>query len=209
MWVKQHLLVTRLRLTPTSKDNPLAPHPRVSPVAGGGLLDTKHICWYTVCMPILFRRQAGITYRIEFDVEDAALIYGRTWCVQRDGNTKYAYAREPGEGASRRKKDALHRLITNAPRGVAIDHVDGNGLNNRRSNLRLCSNAQNQWNTGPQRNNTTGFKGVYLAPSGKYYAQVKCGPKRHTKYGFSDAEAASKWRNEKAKVLHGAYFKES
>lgn len=58
-----------------------------------------------------------------------------------------------------RKNLYLHRYILGEPKS-AIDHIDGNGLNNTRKNLRLCSGQQNNWNKGIQRNNTSGFKGV-------------------------------------------------
>src|SRR5690242_11995627 len=54
----------------------------------------------------------------------------------------------------------MHRVITRARQKQKVDHRDGNGLNNRRKNLRRCKHVQNLWNRGPQRNNTSGFKGV-------------------------------------------------
>ena len=56
----------------------------------------------------------------------------------------------------------LHRLIMNCPKGMVIDHIDGNGLNNRKSNLRICTHAENCQNlhgVNP-RNVTSGIRGV-------------------------------------------------
>ena len=53
----------------------------------------------------------------------------------------------------------MHRLIMKPPPGFVIDHIDGNGLNNRRSNLRICTQAQNLRNR-PGRAATSRFKGV-------------------------------------------------
>jgi hypothetical protein len=55
----------------------------------------------------------------------------------------------------------MHRLITGAPAGVEVDHRNGNGLDNRRSNLRLATTSQNQGNQRLSRANTSGFKGVH------------------------------------------------
>ena len=57
-------------------------------------------------------------------------------------------------------KDYLHRIITNAPKGYEVDHIDRNTLNNRRENLRVCTRQENSRNKTKQRNNTSGYKGV-------------------------------------------------
>lgn len=68
----------------------------------------------------------------------------------------------------------MHRLIMSAPKGKQVDHVDRDGLNNRRENLRLCSQSQNNANRSvPQ--GTGGYRGVFLVPSGKYRASITNG----------------------------------
>ncbi|MBU2859359.1 hypothetical protein HF290_02705 [Acidithiobacillus ferrooxidans] len=54
----------------------------------------------------------------------------------------------------------MHRLIFNAPAGLQVDHRDGNGLNNIRSNLRLATRLENGKNRRMQSNNACGLKGV-------------------------------------------------
>ena len=54
----------------------------------------------------------------------------------------------------------MHRVILNTPEGKHTDHINGNKLDNRRSNLRTCSNAENIRNIKIPRHNTSGFKGV-------------------------------------------------
>lgn len=54
----------------------------------------------------------------------------------------------------------LHRVLMDAPGGMDVDHVNRNPLDNRRANLRICTHQQNLANTGPGRNNTSGYKGV-------------------------------------------------
>lgn len=74
-----------------------------------------------------------------------------------------------------------HRLIWlyfygEFPSGLQnqIDHIDGNRTNNKLTNLRLCSNSQNQMNTCRQDNNTSGFRGVsYHKLTGKYQTRIK------------------------------------
>ena len=55
----------------------------------------------------------------------------------------------------------MHRYILNLKKGDMIDHINGNGLDNRRSNLRICTHTQNQANRRLSKNNTSGYKGVW------------------------------------------------
>ena len=67
----------------------------------------------------------------------------------------------------------MHREAVLAPPGCAIDHIDHNGLNNQKSNLRLCSTSQNNFNQRLGRRNTSGFKGVSWDKSkNKWSAQL-------------------------------------
>lgn len=54
----------------------------------------------------------------------------------------------------------MHRFIIKPVSGFEVDHINGNGLDNRKINLRACSHAQNMANRGVSKHNTSGFKGV-------------------------------------------------
>jgi hypothetical protein len=72
----------------------------------------------------------------------------------------------------------LHRLILNASPKIDVDHKDGNGLNNHKQNLRLCSPSQNTANGVKHCNNTSGFKGVsWHKGKRKWEAQIQTGHK--------------------------------
>ena len=69
---------------------------------------------------------------------------------------------------------SIHRIVMNAPKGMDVDHINGDPLDNRRENLRLVTNQQNQWNTGPRVNNTSGYKGdAWNKRNKKWQAQVR------------------------------------
>ena len=68
------------------------------------------------------------------------------------------------------KKRLMHRLIMNPKDLCPIDHINGNPLDNRRSNLRICVSAQNIQNKKSQKNNTSGCKGVYWHKGMKRWA---------------------------------------
>ena len=65
-----------------------------------------------------------------------------------------------------RKGDSLgflmHRIILKVKKEEKCDHINNNGLDNRKQNLRICTLTQNQGNRIKQKNNTSGFKGVCL-----------------------------------------------
>ena len=54
----------------------------------------------------------------------------------------------------------MHRQLLNAPPGMQVDHANGDGLDNRKSNLRLATSAQNNRNRDKTKRNSTGYKGV-------------------------------------------------
>ena len=73
----------------------------------------------------------------------------------------------------------LHRFILNAPEDKEVDHKNGNGLDNRRLNLRLCSHAENMQNRKTHKNNTSGHKGIWLdRRCGKWVATIQCDGER-------------------------------
>lgn len=82
------------------------------------------------------------------DEDYEMLVTGSRWCV----NGGYAF------NASRGR---MHRLIVKAPAGVMVDHINGDKLDNRKENLRLCTNSTNQANRKAARG-VSKFKGVVL-----------------------------------------------
>jgi len=64
-------------------------------------------------------------------------------------------------GLVNNKRTPMHRLLMNEPDGKHIDHANGNGLDNSKKNLRICTAAQNQHNKRMLKNNKSGYKGVY------------------------------------------------
>lgn len=74
----------------------------------------------------------------------------------------------------------MHRLITACPSGMEVDHIDGDGLNNQKLNLRLCRRLHNSRNRLPQVNNSSGQSGVYFHHGRqKWYAQISLQGKRY------------------------------
>ena len=97
----------------------------------------------------------------------------------------------------------MHRVIAKTPEGMHTDHIDGCGINNRRSNLRSATPSQNAQNQGKQTTNTTGVKGVsYIKSRNKWQAAI-CFEGNKINIGrFNTKEEAYHAYCEKAKELH-------
>ena len=73
-----------------------------------------------------------------------------------------------------KKEVKLHRWLTDAPSEMQVDHINGNTLDNRRSNLRFVTKKQNQANKRRNYNNTLGYKGVRRSSCGNKYTARLC-----------------------------------
>ena len=97
----------------------------------------------------------------------------------------------------------LHRLITNAPPHLMVDHRNVNGLDNRKDNLRLCNNQQNCMNQKPR--NGRKYKGISKLPSGRYRARVTIEGSHFHLGVFKTEELAALAYNEWAIKIYGEY----
>jgi len=87
-----------------------------------------------------------------------------------------------------------------------IDHIDGNGLNNRLANLREATHAENLRNRGKQKNNSSGFKGVYWdRRGGKWRAQIMLNNRMKSLGSFETKEAAHDSYCAACAAFHGKF----
>ena len=89
-----------------------------------------------------------------------------------------------------------------------VDHIDGNGLNNSRSNLRICDRTQNCYNRKPRSNSQTGYRGVGKIGKNTWCARITPRDQKQTIIGYyKTAEEAAYAYDEKAKQLFGEFAK--
>jgi len=140
------------------------------------------------------------------DDEDYDWLMGSKWYAHRKPRGDGYYAARH-TGSSRCKKIFMHREIMKTPEGYETDHVNGDGLDNRRLNLRTCSKSQNQHNQSVKRKGTSSkYKGVsYYKANGKWGVNLALDGKSLF-FGLHDTEEeAARVYNEKAIELFGEF----
>ena len=138
------------------------------------------------------------------DDDDFDELSKHKWCVSKDGNNFYAIRSIKIDGKKRTVK--MHRVIMQTPKGMDTDHIDHDGLDNRKENLRICTHTENLMNTGKYKNNVSGYKGVSWDNSrSKWKSQIKFNKKIIILGRFTDKEEAYKAYCEAAKKYHGEF----
>jgi hypothetical protein len=135
--------------------------------------------------------------RTEIDDADMDVVSRHSWSF----GTGYAQSKIRG------KLVRLHRFLMNPPDGLTVDHIDGNPLNNRRSNLRICDQQKQTWNTRKRKGGQSSkFKGVSWLPGRMIWRAVIKFNGKSKLVGFfaSEVEAAFAY-NKAAKQYRQEY----
>lgn len=120
------------------------------------------------------------------DSDDVQLVAGRRWYAEQKRD-RITYARSASWVDGKAKMVGLHNLIISGAQ--CVDHRNGDGLDNRRANLRVATFADNARNARLRKDNTSGFKGVKRAGS-RWYAQIRVNAKRLHLGSFATPEEA-------------------
>jgi len=111
-----------------------------------------------------------------------------------------------GNGYAAHRGVLMHRAILKTPKGMSTDHIDGNKLNNQKSNLRICTHTENIQNSKRNSGNVSGYKGVSQDKArGRWRAYIKSNKRMiHLGY-FLTAEDAAHAYDEAARKYHGEF----
>lgn len=134
------------------------------------------------------------------DAEDYPALAKYDWFAE--GAAPHIYAVRKHRG----KSIKMHRQILSAPPHLLVDHIDHDGLNNRKQNLRLATFTQNCRNQKKSAKATSPYKGVYWHKHcGKWAAQITANKKSHHLGYFEDETTAARAYDKAAQKLHKAF----
>ncbi len=137
-------------------------------------------------------------------VDESDFDFLNQWHWWIDGKYAVRIVKKSGQ---KPKRFYMHRVILNTPDGMETDHINGDKLDNRKSNLRICTRLENCHNRKKYRNGIKSkFKGVSVFKgTGRFCAYLRnCGKKIHLGYFDSEDDAARAY-NEHAKRMFGEF----
>ena len=139
------------------------------------------------------RKKSGLVLEFSVDISDLPRLQtlNKSWCAfwSETAKTWYVYHKEKAIGY---KGVLLHRFLMEPPEGLHVDHIDHNGLNNRRYNLRNVTRTVNQLNNRKQSNNTSGYRGVvWDKERNLFQAKIKLHGKQKMLGRYKTAEEAN------------------
>lgn len=143
------------------------------------------------------------------DDQDYRVLNKYRWYPIQGGDTFYAI-RNSSMIKGKKTSIRMHREIMNPPFNLEIDHIDGNGLNNQRKNLRIVNSSQNQHNSKKPKHNTSGYKGIsWNKEKKKFTAQIVINGKQIYLGSFSDIKKAHEAYKLMGLRLFKEYFRET
>lgn len=149
-------------------------------------------------------KSRGEVYTVLVDEDDYWRVAERNMRVNITGQPRVQYAGISPRAA--RGMIAMHRWVIGAPSGMEVDHINGNGLDNRKCNLRLATRSGNRANTRKVlRRASSMFKGVtWNSCRRRWVAEVWAG-RKHYLGGFDSEVEAARAYDAEARRRHGEY----
>jgi len=139
--------------------------------------------------------------RVLISPEDQHLLARHSWHQAATG-----YIRRWDRSVQPPRLIGLHREIMGDPIGKVVDHINGDPSDNRRENLRVCSQAENSRNCTVRKHNRIGIKGVYADPRrGTYRAQIRIDGKKVALGSYRTVDEAKAAYAEASNKLHGEF----
>ena len=143
-------------------------------------------------------------HKVLVDLADYDAVVQHQWSLEKGSNTFYLVRRKGPRGAVRRI--ILHRWLTRAPKHLQVDHKNGNGLDNRRRNLRICKQQHNLWNQGKRPKCTSSYKGVsWCKAAKKWQVHIMVNYKNNYLGLFKCEKSAANAYNKAAKKFFGRF----
>lgn len=140
------------------------------------------------------------------DDEDFELLNQYKWRTDKGSKTFYGIRTFWDRKKKRYYSVMLHREIMRTPKGIEVDHINGNGLDDRKQNMRNCTRAEQSWNRPPNTNSASKYKGVCWDKNRKKWT-ARIGLNRTLMFiGRYDFEtSAARAYDKKARELFGEF----
>lgn len=140
------------------------------------------------------------------DDEDYEYLNGFKWYAAKFENYYYAI-RNISDLCGNQRSIRMHRVITDNPEGLVIDHINGDGLDNRKCNLRICTGTQNVRNQ-KAKGGTSKYKGVYFnRKHKKFHSRITVNNLKIHLGSFENEEEAAKAYDKAALFYHKEFAK--
>ena len=154
----------------------------------------------------LYRRDGSIANYTMVDDEDYESLSCHKWGAAYSKYTCYAVRHK--RSGSKNNAINMHReiLLLSRESRLVVDHVDRNGLNNQRYNIRACTRVQNSYNKIIARKSKTGFRGVYRVGLG-FQAAIRVSNAFVNLGFYKNPELAHAAYIKAAKEIHGEFFR--
>lgn len=153
-------------------------------------------------------------YFAKVDDEDYEELARYRWFVSRDKDRKVEYlrvCRNQSLGYGKRTTKVMSRILMKATKGMFVDHINGDPLDNQKSNLRVCSVGENCQNRRTNYNSESGYRGVvrnwYGESKNLWVAQIYLNKKKKQIGSFVTKEEAAVAYNNYAIKLYGKFAK--
>jgi len=138
------------------------------------------------------------------DDDDFDRISKYKWSVHKKGNCFYAHRGFVCNG--KLKHVLMHQEILNFPKDLDIDHINGNSIDNRKSNLRICLHQENAYNRRPNKDTETGYKDIhFVQKTHQFTVCITSNSKKHGIGNFKTLSEAIEAYNKAADKLHGEF----
>lgn len=155
-------------------------------------------CYYIWC----FSSKGKTTGRIIIDEQDFSMCRQYRWHIEKYRNRTMQY----GAAIVNGKVLRIHRLVMQAPSQMQVDHINHNGLDNRRCNLRVCSNRDNNCNKDFANCVRASQLGTGIRQiNGRYYARIMVYKKEIALGGYATLEEAKSARAQAERKYFGKF----
>ena len=155
----------------------------------------------------LYNKKQEVIGEALIDKEDISRVSKYKWRLKTGGTSRSQCGGILTGNGKGDYTNSLHRHIMNCPNNMYVDHINGNRFDNRKANLRICSNQENNFNTTKRIINTSGYKGVwYDKVRDKWVSEIKINGKKIFIGRWLDIEDAAFTRFYAESVLQAEYM---